>query len=484
MVAGIVEFLAGALQLSRFISLVPHPVMIGFVNGLALCEARAQVDQFRQHGKGTPFVSHNKIVGMWMTVTVCMISAVLWTRVPRVSKMLPASLAGIIVAMIFAAAIEPWYEAHTLQTIAGHATFPGGMAALPTFNFPPTGVVYNTATLSKVVSNGVRMAIVGLVESLLTLSLVDQITETQGSTTRECYGQSLGNVLCSLFGLQGGCALVGQTLINVGAGGRGRLSGFSMSFGLLISVVIMAPIVGKIPIACMVGLMLLMAINTFAWGCLSLFYRSLIHWTDGFVIVLVTVVTVTQDLATGVIVGLVFSAINYAWTTSKNVHVESVSKAGVCHITICGPLFFGSAMSFQVQIEVGRIAEEKVVLDFTCAQVLDHSALDAIAKVLDRMVEFGKQVEWKGLSYDATRYLEVAISHTSVSRGVKTPRCQDADSGRSISSVFKSDASAGTEESPRSTGPPSSIGQAGSTATGPPSSAGPAGCSNSSASGN
>eukprot|EP00747_Dinoflagellata_sp_TGD_P003352 gnl/TRDRNA2_/TRDRNA2_107967_c3_seq1.p1 gnl/TRDRNA2_/TRDRNA2_107967_c3~~gnl/TRDRNA2_/TRDRNA2_107967_c3_seq1.p1 ORF type:complete len:368 (-),score=55.95 gnl/TRDRNA2_/TRDRNA2_107967_c3_seq1:88-1191(-) len=364
-----------------------------------------------------------------------MVSAIVWPKLPVVGKMLPGPFVAIVVSISFSAATSAWFPAKTLEHVAGASTFAGGLRSLPSWNFPPAGVDWTSHYMwGKVIITGVRMAIVGLVESLLTLMLVDQITETKGSTTREAFGQSLGNITSGLFGVQGGCALIGQTLINVGGGGKGRLSGVVMATGMLLTVVVLGPIIGKIPVASLVGLMFVVALNTFAWGSLELLTRSLIHWTDGAVIVLVTLVTVFHDLASAVILGLVCCALVFAWNASKRVKLEQHANEATDTRTfhLHGQLFFGSAMSYQSQIEVGRIPEGTVILDFTYSSVLDHSGVDAIVKIIERLTTSGKQVFTKGLPEHAKAYVEAMGHAGTCTAGDDTKKTEVLASGRTI----------------------------------------------------
>eukprot|EP00747_Dinoflagellata_sp_TGD_P200702 gnl/TRDRNA2_/TRDRNA2_74126_c0_seq1.p1 gnl/TRDRNA2_/TRDRNA2_74126_c0~~gnl/TRDRNA2_/TRDRNA2_74126_c0_seq1.p1 ORF type:complete len:496 (+),score=74.18 gnl/TRDRNA2_/TRDRNA2_74126_c0_seq1:111-1490(+) len=410
LIVGGMQLLVAIFRLGRFIALVPHPVMLGFVNGLGILIAKAQIHQFREHGADSSFCEKKIIIGMLLTCIVSMVVAVIFPRIPRIGKLCPAPIIAIIVSAIFACFIDSAYPTRTLKDIAGEKTFKGGWDSLPVWNFPPKQLDWNDGNMwAKIIPTAVRMSLVGLVESLLTLLLVDQITETRGSTTRECFGQGIGNIMSGLFGTQGGCALIGQTLLNIGSGGRGRLSGFCMATSLAACVICLAPIVGKIPVASLVGLMFLVAINTFAWGTYRLFHMSLVQWTDGVTIILVTVVTVITDLATAVFLGLVFSSLVFTWNQSTEIKIDESTNGKTRIFTVKGILFFGSVLNFQKQIEVGRIEEKEVEVDLRKVKILDHSALDAIAKVTERLVSAGKTVEYEGLTIEAQRYLQSTL---------------------------------------------------------------------------
>lgn len=409
LLCGVIQGVCGAFRFSRFITLVPHTVMIGFVNGIAIIMCTAQINQFRVAGAGTPFVDGSVLRGMVATAVVALVAAIAFPQIPRVGHLLPAPLVAIACAILFGACIDSWSPGRTLVQVAGGQAFQGGFASMPPFNFPPVGVHWSDWGMwSKVLLASVRMAMVGLIESLLTLILVDQITETRGSTTRECFGQALGNTISGLFGVQGGCALIGQTLLNVGAGARGRLSGFTMAVGLASSVVLFGGAVGRLPVAALVGVMLLVAGNTFAWGCLRLLVESRVRWVDGAVIISVTVATVCFDLATAVLFGILFSAVVFAWDTAADVKVEEWAAGQPKRRTFVlhGPLFFGSSLNFQRQIRPECIPEAGVTLDFSHGKVLDHSGLDAIVKTVDRCRAGNKSVECIGLPVDAWQYVE------------------------------------------------------------------------------
>jgi len=374
--------------------------MLGFVNGLAIVIARSQLRQFHEHGDG-PLVDPRVMQGMMLTICVSMITAVGAPRLPVVGKFLPGPLAAIICAIAFSYAASPWFPQRTLADVA---QIPGGFDALPRWSFPPQGVDWrNTKMWTSVLVTSVRMALVGLVESLLTVKLLDQITGTPGSTRRECFGQGLGNIVAGLFGTQGGCALIGQSLINVSGGGQGRLSSFIMAAGLAVSVVFATPLVSHIPVAALVGLMFIVSINTFAWGSLGLL--SIISWTDALVILVVTGVTIAVDLATAVVIGLFISALAFAWSAAKEVKLVDEREGAHARVfRLQGPLFFGSAMSFQSRIRPERIAEPRVVLDFAGGKVLDHSAMEAITKTIDKLRTAGKTVNVRALPPEATAY--------------------------------------------------------------------------------
>jgi len=401
-IVGILQLIAGCLRLSRFVTLIPHPVMLGFVNGLAIVMIRAQLRQFHVNGDG-PWVDSHLVLSMGITALFAMFVAMVWARIPYAGKALPPPLASVVLTIVFSIALRNVLEPRTLRDVAGSHTFAGGLTTLPSWDFPPVGVKWHdTHMWSKVIATAVRFAVVGLLESLMTEALIDQITKTSGSMRRECFGQGVGNILASLFGTQGGCALIAQSLMNVGSGGRSRLSGITMGLTLALSVVLLAPIMAIIPVAALVGLITLIALNTFAWGSFELILR--VNWIDSIVVVLVTVVTVWQDLATAVVTGVIINALGFAWHKATEVSVDSTETIhGEREFCLKGPLFFGSAMNFQSVVTKAPIAEKIVVLNFTGSDVLDISGIDAIKKAQEYLESAGKTVVIRVLSSSAAK---------------------------------------------------------------------------------
>mmetsp|Transcript_89636 Transcript_89636/g.199228 ORF Transcript_89636/g.199228 Transcript_89636/m.199228 type:complete len:662 (+) Transcript_89636:85-2070(+) len=403
-IVGVLQLIAGALKLSRLIMLVPHSVMLGFVNGLAIVMIRAQMRQYHYHGDG-PWVEGHIAVGMTITALFAIFCAVTWARIPYVGKAFPAPLASLILTVVFSIIFKHQINPRTLEEVAGHATFAGGLKSWPAWNFPPNGVNWHDGAMwGKVIATAVRFAIVGILESLMTQTLIDQITSTTSSTRRECFGQGVGNIISSFFGTQGGCALIAQSLLNVGSGGHSRVSGIVMGLVLCLCVIILAPVMAHIPVAALVGLIVLIALNTFAWSSLELILR--INWLDALVVVLVTAITVWQDLATAVVVGVIISTFGFAWHAATDVQLmTAVDTEDRFVIGIQGPLFFGSAMNYQVAVSKLQISNETVVLDYTGGKVLDISAVDAIEKARETLLDNGKKVILRGVPLDAYRHL-------------------------------------------------------------------------------
>lgn len=368
--------------------------------------------------------------GMRYTCLVAMCAAFIFKRIPVIGDYLPAPIVAVAGAIVYCYLMRNIFPMRDLEAVAGAGTFAGGWSALPALNFPMAEVNWSDSAMwSRCTVIGAQMALIGLVESLLTITVIDQITETRGSPQREVYGQGLGNLACAAFGLQGGCTVVGQSLLNVGSGGRSRVSGVTCSVCLILSVVVFGPAVGQMPVAALAGIMFLVGINTFCWGVFRLLHQM--DLADVAVIVLVTVLAVAVDLATAVIAGVLLSAVAYAWRAAQDAKLEEVVTAEGHEIKLRGPLFFASAMSYQMQIQVEHIDEKIVILDFSAGQVLDHSGMDAVARTCDRLTDRGKRTFRRGLPRDLEETLCLMTKEPPVTQEVLEPAIplQHADAG-------------------------------------------------------
>lgn len=395
---GLIQILIGVLRLGKFIRLVPHPVIFGFVNGLALVIAMAQFSQFKVADaagrldwlSGPP---------LWIMIGFVLLTMAIIYYLPKITKAVPSSLTAIVVvsAIIIYAGIET-------KTVGDIASISGG---LPRFHLPI--VPLNYKTLEIIFPYALIMALVGLIESLLTLTVLDEMTETRGKGNKECIAQGAANITTGFFGGMGGCAMIGQSIINVSSGGRKRLSGIVASITLLMFVLFAAPLVEKLPMAALVGLMFMVAIGTFEWASLKVFKK--VPLTDFFVMIIVTLVTVIfHNLAVAVIIGVVISALAFAWENAKRIRARKyVDDSGVKHYEIFGPLFFGSIAAFQEKFDVISDPKE-IVIDFKESRVVDHSAIDALNKITERYHKIGKRVHLKHLSEDCIALLSNASS--------------------------------------------------------------------------
>jgi len=399
--AGCIQVAFGVLGAGKFIRLVPHPVMLGFVNGLALVMTRAQLRHFR--GPLACGLASPEALAM---VGLTSLTMGLVRLVPRITRAVPPSLAAVGIVSALSSALK--LPAKTLADIAGKEAFAGGLGILPRFQVPAAFSALRTAPaafLKVVLPYAATMACVGLVESLLTLQLVDGIADdgNRGSTRQECIGQGLGNLASGLTGGQGGCALIGQSLINVEAGGTSRLSGMVMAAGLAAGLVSAAPLLGQIPIAALVGVMLLVCKQTFSWSSLRLVNK--IPRVDLFTIALVSTVTVQKDLAQAVFYGVVASALGFAWKQSINIKATaSVPAGGWKTYEVDGPLFFGSTSTFNDQFDPKNDPAD-VIIDFKSSRVVDHSALEAINELARKYGDLSKKVHLRGLSSDCYQLL-------------------------------------------------------------------------------
>ncbi len=401
---GLLQIFAGAMQWGKFIRLVPHPVMLGFVNGLAIVIFLAQLGQFKVPGS-MENTGHGMGGGEWlsgmplylMLALTALTMAIIWVM-PRISRVVPAPLAGIAVvaALVIGFGLD-------VPRVGDLASIQGG---LPPFHIP--SVPLNLETLQIILPYAVILAAIGLIESLLTLNLVGEITGKRGGASQECIAQGISNTVTGFFGGMGGCAMIGQSMINVKSGARTRVAGVAAALFLLIFILFASPLIELIPLAALVGVMFMVVIGTFAWNSLTILRK--VPLTDAFVILLVTVVTVMEDLAVAVVVGVIVSALAYAWNNARRIHAktrESNTEEGAKVYEIQGPLFFGSSDGF---IELFDIENDPdaVIIDFDNSRVVDQSALQAIEAVATKYEAAGKRVKLRHLSRDCHKLLNKA----------------------------------------------------------------------------
>lgn len=392
--AGILQLIAGFLRLGKLMRLVPHPVIFGFVNGLAIIIFLSQMDQFKTAD------------GAWLSGTTLFIflGLVLFTMLiiwglPRLSKAVPASLVAILsvfgIVMLFGI---------DTKTIGDIASIQGGF---PPFHIPE--IPFNIKTLKIIFPYSAIVAGVGLIESLLTLNIIDEITETRGRGNKEAVAQGTANILSGLFSGMGGCAMIGQSLINTSNGARARLSGIVASIMLLVFIMFGAGLIERVPMAALTGLMIMVALGTFEWASLRTFTRM--PKSDVLVMVLVTLVTIfLHNLALAVLVGVIISALVFAWDNAKRIRARKfVDDEGIKHYEIYGPLFFGSISLFNEKFDVLNDPNE-VIIDFKESRVVDMSAIEALNKITERYHKVGKKVHLRHLSKDCRGLLANADS--------------------------------------------------------------------------
>lgn len=423
---GVIQIVAGALHWGKYIRLVPYPVMLGFVNGLAIVIFLAQLGQFKAfsasssienahdttaHGGGDAG-GHSALDvvfnGGWMQgdelymmigLTV-LTMVIMWAfpKVPKLGKILPGSLVSVVAvsALVIGFGLET-------KTVGDMASVAGG---LPDFSVP--SVPFTWQTLFIILPVSITLAAIGLIESLLTLRLIDEMTDTRGATSQECAGQGLANTVCGFFGAMGGCAMIGQSMINIKSGGRGRLSGITAAVALLVFILFASKWIEMIPLAALTGLMMMVVIATFAWASIQMMTK--IPRGDALVILLVMAVTVMHDLALAVVAGVIVSALRYAWKSAQNIWVTVGynEQDGYKIYKLHGPLFFGSVTTFKELFHPDNDKEDNIVIDFGGTRVWDHSALEAIDALAVKYKEAGKQLHLVHLSPDCKILLKKA----------------------------------------------------------------------------
>ena len=391
--AGIIQMTAGFMRLGKLIRLVPHPVMFGFVNGLAIVIFKSQLDQFKfkdsngvlQWFQGTPMYIMLGLVALTMLI--------IW-GLPKLTKTIPASLVAILTVF----GLVVYFNIDT-KTVGDIASIKG---AFPSFHIPD--VPYTFKTLKIVLPYAFIVAGVGLIESLLTLNLIDEITETRGWGNREAVAQGLGNFVTGLSGGMGGCAMIGQSLINTSNGARARLSGIVAAITLLIFIMYGSTLIEMVPMAALTGLMIMVAIGTFEWVSFKAFKRMPKH--DIFVMIVVTLVTVfLHNLALAVLIGVIISALVFAWESAVRIRARKyIDENGVKHYEIYGPLFFASTTKFLNKFDVANDPDE-IIIDFMESRISDMSAIDAVNKLTERYAKNNKIVHLRHLSADCKTLL-------------------------------------------------------------------------------
>jgi len=390
--AGIIQALAGFFKLGKLMRLVPHPVIFGFVNGLAIIIFMSQLEQFKD------------VSGAWLNGTslyillglVALTMLIIW-GLPKLTKVIPASLTAILV--IFGIV---WGFGIDTKTVGDMASIQGGF---PPFHIP--NIPLNMATFMLILPYSVIVAGVGLIESLLTLNIIDEITETRGRGNKEAIAQGMANMLSGVFSGMGGCAMLGQSLINISSGARARLSGIVAAIVLLVIVMFGAALIEQLPMAALTGLMIMVAIGTFEWASLRTFNKM--PKSDIFVMVTVTLFTIfLHNLALAVVVGVIIAALVFAWDNAKRIRARKfIDENGVKHYEIFGPLFFGSVTAFNEKFEIFDDPDE-VIIDFKESRITDMSAIEALNKITERYLKVGKKVHLKFLSNDCQKLLKNA----------------------------------------------------------------------------
>jgi SulP family sulfate permease len=392
---GLIQIMAGIFKLGKFIRLVPHPVMLGFVNGLAIVIFLAQLGQFKvtnaagelEWMQGTP---------LFIMAGLILLTMAIIHYFPKLTKAVPSTLVAIVAVslLVFAIGLDT-------KLVGDVASIAGG---LPSFSIPE--VPFSFETFKIILPFSLVLAAIGLIESLLTLTLIDELTGTRGRSNKECIAQGAANTVTGFFGGMGGCAMIGQSMINVNSGGRGRASGITAALALLGFILFASGLIEEIPLAALVGVMFIVVIGTFEWSSLRILGK--VPKADAFVIILVSGVTVYSDLAVAVIVGVIVSALVFAWEHAKHILVHrSVNEEGSTVYEVNGPIFFGSIANFLEQFTPEDDSDD-VIVEFKNARVVDHSAIEAIDTLAERYLSRNKNMHLKHLNKECKELLHKA----------------------------------------------------------------------------
>ena len=399
---GIIQILAGVFKLGKFIRIVPHPVMLGFVNGLAIVIFLAQIQHFQIDINGVKDWMSGQALMIFAGIIILTMAIIHY--LPKLTKAVPSSLAAIVVVSLLVIGLNI-----DTNTVGDLASIKGG---LPEFHIPDVAFTFETFKI--ILPYAIVLAGIGLIESLLTLSLIDEVTGTRGRGNRECIGQGIANTATGMFGGMGGCAMIGQSMINVNSGGHQRLSGISAALFLLAFILFASSLIEQIPMAALVGVMFIVVIGTFEWSSIRIFRKIPRH--DAFVLVLVSGVTVATDLAVAVVVGVIVSALVFAWEHAKHINVKSyIDDNGSKVYELNGPLFFGSVKNFRDLFEPEKDPDD-VILEFQNSRVTDHSAIEAIDSLAEQYIKAGKKLHLRHLSEECQQLLDKAGDLVEVNR--------------------------------------------------------------------
>jgi len=392
---GLFQILAGVLRLGKYIRIVPHPVMLGFVNGLAIVIFLAQLQHFQITDAAgiTEWMSGEPLI---ILLGLIIMTMAIMHYLPKLTSAFPSALAAIIIVSLLVIG----FDINT-TTVGNLASIEGG---LPTFHIP--AVPFTLETLYIILPYSIVLAAIGLIESLLTLSLIDEVTNTRGRGNRECVGQGIANTVTGMFGGMGGCAMIGQSMINVNSGGHQRLSGIAAALFLLCFILFASGLIELIPMAALIGVMFMVVLGTFEWTSLRIIRK--IPRTDAFVLILVSGVTVATDLAVAVVVGVIVSALAFAWEHASHINVKGYDdEKGSRVYELNGPLFFGSVKSFRELFDPENDPDD-VILEFQNSRVADHSAIEAIDSLAERYIKLGKSLHLRHLSEECKLLLTKA----------------------------------------------------------------------------
>ena len=396
---GLFQILAGVFKLGKYVRMIPHPVMMGFVNGLAIVIMTSQLGMFKS---GDEWLSGSIL---YMMIGLVALTMLLMVGLPYISKKIPAALVSILT--VTAIVIFGNIDTATVSSFiaAGSPDGNGSLAAdLPSFAIPI--IPMNIESLTIILPYAFILAAIGLIESLMTLNLIDELTETHGDGNKECVAQGTANIVNGFFGGMGGCAMIGQSIINIKSGGRGRLSGIVAGLSLLVFILFASKYIEMVPIAALVGVMFMVVIGTFAWSTFKIINK--IPKADLFVIAVVTFITVVEDLAIAVFTGVIISALVFAWENALRIRARKhIDEHGIKHYEIYGPLFFGSTKLFSEKFDIDNDPKE-VIIDFGESRIMDQSAIEAINKIAEKYHKSGKTIHLWHLSKDCRLLIKKA----------------------------------------------------------------------------
>ncbi len=396
---GLFQILAGVFKLGKYVRMIPHPVMMGFVNGLAIVIMLSQLGMFKVDGEWMQGTSLYVMIGLVVATMILMVT------IPKVSTKIPATL----IAILLVTGVVIFFDIDT-QTVrsfvaSGSADGNGSLAAgLPSFAIPI--IPFTWESLKIILPYALILSAIGLIESLMTMNLIDELTESHGNGNKECIAQGTANMVNGMFGGMGGCAMIGQSIINIKSGGRGRLSGIVAGGTLLIFILFTSEYIEMVPIAALVGVMFMVVIGTFAWSTFKIIGKIPTH--DLFVIGIVTLITVVEDLAVAVFVGIIVSALVFAWQNALRIRARKhIDEDGIKHYEIYGPLFFASTKLFLEKFDVKNDPKE-VIIDFSESHIMDQSAIEAINKISQKYQMANKTIHLSHLSKDCTALIKKA----------------------------------------------------------------------------
>ena len=388
---GIIQIGAGLLKLGKFIRMVPYPVLLGFVNGLAIVIFLAQLKQFQLEDgswmSGTP---------LYILTGLILLTMLIMHFLPKLTRAIPSGLAAIVAisAIVIFGGLDT-------KSVGDIAKIGGGF---PPFHIPE--IPLNFETLQIIFPYAIILAAIGLIESLLTMSVIDEMTDTRGQGNRVCIGQGTSNIVTGFFGGMGGCAMIGQSMINISSGGLRNLSGIAAALFLLSFILFASPLIEMIPVAALVGIMFMVVIGTFEWGSFNMLNK--VPREDSFVVILVAAVTVATDLAIAVIVGVIATALVFAWKQARHVYADiSIDEHGSKVYVVHGPLFFASVHRFNELFDIKNDPDD-VIIDFAYSRVADHSAIETIDSLADKYTKAGKTLHLRHLSIECKALLENA----------------------------------------------------------------------------